>query len=284
MMEFACTQIRQDSMKRILAGFVVTAFAPSAMFGFAVPGIAAVPDDRQEVSAEVVAQSLAGVGSSLRFTPAVSSGLGENPLRGGAVDVPADLTDGVKFTISDGTMLVVELPGAESAEEAAVLADGTVTYPSEGFSNSVIVSDLGTQMLTTIAAASAPTTYEYEMELAPGQNLQIADDGGAEIVDSSGRPVMSVLAPWAQDAAGKEIPTRYLVEGDKLIQVIEHTSVPGATYPVVADPAFVPWVVARCLLGLGLNWATITRIWSMGGAGSVQAAFGYAAARCVMGR
>lgn len=46
----------------------------------------------------------------------------------------------------------------------------------------------------------------------------------------------------------------------------------------------VPWLVARCLLGLGLNWATIAQIAATPTYGGIQAAFGYAAARCLMGR
>lgn len=49
-------------------------------------------------------------------------------------------------------------------------------------------------------------------------------------------------------------------------------------------PRAVPWLVARCLLGLGLNWATIVQIAATPTYGGVQAAFGYAAARCLMGR
>lgn len=269
--------------RRNARGTAVLTTAAVFVAVFTVAPAAGADDSESLVSSSVVAQSLSGVDGALLLTPAEGSGVGAVELDGGIVDVPRDLTDGVTIKSFDEAPVVVGLPGAEGAGDATVLADGTVTYPAEDFSNSVIVSELGVQMLTTIADESAPTSYEYTLALEPGLTLQLVD-GGAEVTDTDGRTVMTVTAPWAKDAAGQSIPTHYTVDGNTLVQVVEHTSVSDAVYPVVADPAIVPWVVARCLLGLGLNWSTIMRIWGMGGAGSVQAAFGYAAARCVMGR
>lgn len=43
--------------------------------------------------------------------------------------------------------------------------------------------------------------------------------------------------PWAKDANSKAIPTRYVIDGTKLTQIIDHRA-DGIAYPVVADPWF----------------------------------------------
>lgn len=81
-----------------------------------------------------------------------------------------------------------------------------------------------------------------------------------------------------------DIPTHYVVNGNTLTQIVEHTSVPNVAYPVVADPFWLaPWAI-RCLMGIGLNSVTITRIMSTGSPQAILAAVGYAGLRCIMGR
>ncbi len=60
-----------------------------------------------------------------------------------------------------------------------------------------------------------------------------ADAGGLTITDGQGQPLYSVAAPWAVDANEQRVPTSYVVEGDVLVQRVDHS---GAAYPVVADP------------------------------------------------
>lgn len=65
---------------------------------------------------------------------------------------------------------------------------------------------------------------------------------GAEVLDLDGATVAAqvaaqVAAPWAIDANGRSLPTRYVVEGRALRQVVD---VENATYPIVVDP----WITA----------------------------------------
>jgi hypothetical protein len=41
--------------------------------------------------------------------------------------------------------------------------------------------------------------------------------------------------PWAWDADGRDVPTRYIVEGDTIVQEVDHAGGDYA-YPIVADP------------------------------------------------
>ncbi len=139
-------------------------------------------------------------------------------------------------------------------------------------------------MLTTIANQDAPSQYTYDVTAELGQRLELADGGGAVIVNTD-ETIAAVVAPaWAKDANGKDIPTRYEIDGNRLIQNVEHVNINTVAYPVVADPIWLaPWVV-RCLMALGLSGPQITRIAQGGSPGAILAAGGFAALRCVLGR
>ncbi|MFE7196542.1 hypothetical protein [Microbacterium oxydans] len=60
------------------------------------------------------------------------------------------------------------------------------------------------------------------------------------IDDETGEVLGSFAAPWAKDSAGKDVPTRYELNGQTLTQVVDHDS--SSTYPVVADPTYTTHV------------------------------------------
>lgn len=47
--------------------------------------------------------------------------------------------------------------------------------------------------------------------------------------------IIGVAPAWAVDASGRRVPTRFQLDGDTLIQVVEHAS-GEFNYPIVADP------------------------------------------------
>ena len=59
----------------------------------------------------------------------------------------------------------------------------------------------------------------------------VDDDGIQQEVDYVSS---SFDAPWAADAAGVSVPTRYEVRGDTVVQVVDFTQ--AHAFPVVADP------------------------------------------------
>lgn len=75
-----------------------------------------------------------------------------------------------------------------------------------------------------------------------------------------------------------------LVARAKTLAAFTAVALAGIAVAVAVAPRAVPWLVARCLLGLGLNRAEIAQIAATPTSGDVQAAFGYAAARRLMGR
>ncbi|MEJ1191781.1 hypothetical protein [Pseudarthrobacter sp. CCNWLW207] len=263
----------------------VTALAATMLV--AHPAGALAVDDSQATPI-LVAQSLASVE---RFndlllvepTEPAKAPVGEIELSAGSVEVPTVLEEGVTLTDEAGESIGIGLPNAAEAGMATALGDGVVTFPGEESANSIIVGDVGVQMLTTIAGADAPTRYSYEVSFKPGQHLELTDSGAA-VVNGDGTVALAVASAWAKDANGKNIRTNYEINGSTLTQVVVHTAHEGIAYPVVADPIWIaPWVY-RCLIGIGLNGPQIARIAQTGTPSAILAAFGYGAFRCIIGR
>jgi hypothetical protein len=224
----------------------------------------------------LVQSALPSVSSSQDAAIASSGGV--------TVEVPQDLKAGVDLT-GTGLDLTIHLPNAEDASAGVKNSDGQIVYPSsEASANTVIPVTGGVQMLTTIANAQAPERFTYQVKTATGDYFQILEDGSAVLYAEDGSLKAAVAIPWATDANGKTLPTHYETDGTSLTQVIKHSATENVAYPVTADPIWFGPLIIRCLIGIGLNWAMISRILSIPSAVSVQSAFGYAAVRCLMGR
>ncbi|MTB89670.1 hypothetical protein H9L21_14160 [Aeromicrobium senzhongii] len=53
----------------------------------------------------------------------------------------------------------------------------------------------------------------------------------------TGEPVAAIEKPWAVDANGVEVATRYVTDGSNLVQVVDHRQADIA-FPVTADPKY----------------------------------------------
>jgi hypothetical protein len=135
------------------------------------------------------------------------------------------------------------LPGADQADDVRV-KDGTAVYMGAGEDVSVAVqpvADGGMRELIAIAGPDAPTEYRIAVTVPEGGFLDPQDDGSITVVGSDGMPMGSFTAPWAKDSTGAPVPTRYQVENDAIVQIVEHT----ANYPVIADPHYTwGWVTS----------------------------------------
>ena len=92
--------------------------------------------------------------------------------------------------------------------------------------------------MVVIENANAPEDYAYPLALAAGQTAHVTSSGYALVLDSTGKPVSSIAAPWAIGKNGS-VPTNFALNGSTLAQHIAHKA-SGAGYPIVADP-YVTW-------------------------------------------
>lgn len=146
-------------------------------------------------------------------------------------------------------------------------------------------------LLCTIGGVIAPAGAWAADTASPGTSGAALEDIAAEddslllspATGSSTGITQVGVGTAAVPATADDVPTHYEVHGSTLTQIVDHTGGRFA-YPVVADPVWLAPSVVRCLIGIGINGATITRIASSGSPGAVLAAFGYGAFRCVLGR
>lgn len=157
------------------------------------------------------------------------------------IQISAAPEDGIGLATAGGP-IAVSLPNADSLESASKLADGTIVYPSrEGVADAVVPLEDGAQVLVTIANSDAPTEFRSDLTLSDGQRLVEGSDGGVAVLGADGDPVLVLAVPWAKDATGRSVPTHYGIVGESVVQVVDHTTTAGVTYPVVADPTYFYW-------------------------------------------
>jgi hypothetical protein len=97
-------------------------------------------------------------------------------------------------------------------------------------------------VLTILQDTSSTDRISYQIELPAGATIVRDEAGeGAWILDSYGEPYTYLESAWALDATGRSVPTWFLIEGNSLVQIIDHTS-SNFTYPIVADPSWIWWV------------------------------------------
>lgn len=182
----------------------------------------ALPDATPTAAGLSAALDLAGT----RVAPTV-------PAAGALTHAPTDPAAGVSF---GADKLSVGVPDAGSASRGVVV-DGVTVYRNTTNQDAIAVNPTkeGGQLLVNVGSASSPTSYRFPFKAPSGAKVQLTKDGGARVVLGDGSLAASIPAPWAQDAAGKPVATRFRVEGNSLIQEISHRAA-GTTYPVLADP------------------------------------------------
>ena len=164
------------------------------------------------------------------------------------VELPVDPAD--PLTIAGAASeLGIELPQVAGLDEGVVDESGAVVYESDSAPVSLAAQatvDGGMQVLMVLDGPDAPDEYRFDLALPQGASVVTHPDGAVEIVDGDGEAIGLFEAPWAVDAAGHSLETAYVVDGHTLVQTID---LAGATYPVVADPAYYQ----------DCGWTTCTR-------------------------
>lgn len=153
-----------------------------------------------------------------------------------SIETPADsATADVTVEAEQGT---VSFSFPAAGEDEVHLDDGSEMYSADdqGFASVLRFQDGAAQVTTVIAERSSPSTYSYLFD-GDAASLELLEDGSVLVRNDAGDVVGGVEAPWAYDAAGATVPTRFVVDGLALSQVVDHSSLDIA-YPVVADPTY----------------------------------------------
>lgn len=214
----------------------------------------------RSISAVVAAAFVVGVGTTAVAAPAVSedppalvSEILEDAAAGevmgdsveaevGGVDVsiPEEIAEPITLSTETGAAFSLQLPqgvgtvdSAADGERAAVtheLGDGSSLVP-------LVREDGVVQVLSVLSGPESPSTFDYVFDSSEGSRVVLTPGGGAEVFGDDGDSIATIEAPWATDAAGKSVPTRFAVENSTLTQIIEVADLGSVVYPIVADPA-----------------------------------------------
>jgi len=133
----------------------------------------------------------------------------------------------------------------------------------------------------TINDPSAPTSYDFNVNLPAGATLVSDDAGGYDVVTTTSSQVVvggHFNTPWAKDANGKQLKTHYTLRGNTITQDIDTS---GAEYPITADPFFTNncgWVTCTVYFTRGTTHTLASKLGKYNGApyATIAAAFGAA--------
>lgn len=217
------------------AGAAIIAATLFAGLAVATPAHAASSIDEALAAVEAVAPEVLSDVVALQQT-ADASTLVTGEIGESTVAIAADPSDGI--LIDSGAPVVIELPFAEQADQPVFTADGTVAIDNNNGTSTVPVvrTEGSVQVTTVLADAAAPRSFSYALTIPDGYQLTSTPDGGAAIVGADGEQLGAFDAPWALDANGESVPTRYELSGTTLTQIVEPNA--DTAFPVVADPNY----------------------------------------------
>lgn len=123
----------------------------------------------------------------------------------------------------------------------AARVEGRVVRPAEAADGAALTTlvqtrDGGLSLLAVLRPGQAEATFGGL--LGAGERYEYAAAGGGLVIVNERAEITAVVAaPWARDARGRELPTRYMIKGSELVQAVD---VAGAAFPVIADPTVTP--------------------------------------------
>jgi hypothetical protein len=221
------------SAARMLLLALVCLCLAAPVAGASEPEQTAAAKDAQAVLAEsaVADQVLDPVSGSL-----VETSSGDLALKGVGVNatVAADPAEGLRFAGIDITPVGV----SAAATDAQAVAGDAIVYANTAKDADTFFRPAtgGLELFTLINGPDAPQEYSWRIDLEPGFELDLADDGSAWAVNPvSGEIALTIPAPWAKDANGELIDgVHFVISGNTLTLVVPFDG--ETALPVLADP------------------------------------------------
>ncbi|WP_314146898.1 hypothetical protein [uncultured Leifsonia sp.] len=202
------------SGRRYLLAAALIALSATSIAAVDTPASGAESDQRAETVAALETLGLLTDGGTGSGEVASATGL-KVEVGGQRVALRPDTSFGGRLT-EDKNAVVYSDPRADYAY--AVTGQGAAA--NAGY---VVIHD-----------PAAPQDFQFTIG-ANGQpaELEATPAGGVLVRDSAGTILNTLRPAWAIDAGGRSVPTSYSIDGDLVVQHVDHE---GAAYPVVADP------------------------------------------------
>ena len=247
-------------------GAAVAALAATALAAWAPPALASGPDGDAVDAARIAAKAVEiAIGHETGNVPFGEATSGSEAVVAEGTDVavvaPVNATEAIVVSSADDDSLNVgiSLPVTPSANGAEVIA-GEAVYVDDAAGTSFVVDAFtdGARVISVLESDRAMHEIPYNFSLPEGVEPRLQDDGsvlfqmaGDGTPDGIAAWVGRLEAPWAVDAAGVPVPTRYSVKSDVVTQIIEADV--DVRYPVSADPRYKACRVATFYPGLCID-------------------------------
>ncbi|CCE55106.1 putative uncharacterized protein [Corynebacterium casei UCMA 3821] len=155
-----------------------------------------------------------------------------------------------------------------SVGAASAISAHSVTSVASNHSYESNVTASGMQTLIHIESPEAPKRFEFPLDLPEGAEVLPFNDGSSSIygIFKNGDLLATVEQPWAVDASGEDIRTDLKIEGNSLVQTVDHNS--SFEYPITADPE-VDWGWEQTTIRL--SWNETRSTGAVTGAGGLAA-------------
>ncbi|MDO5681732.1 MAG: hypothetical protein Q4G46_02730 [Propionibacteriaceae bacterium] len=144
---------------------------------------------------------------------------------------------GTLVTSTAEQSVLMGLPEGVDVRGPVEAADGTLFFGSSRRATDVavqVIDDGSVRMHTIIPDADSPRQYVYPLTIPNGSKIGLLESGDVIISGSGGEFIAGISKPWAVDADGVNLPTKFRIEGNKVIQEIDFSR--DTKFPVVADP------------------------------------------------
>lgn len=180
------------------------------------------------------------------------------------VEVPTDADAEISIESDElGRTLTIGLPVEVEAEDAQLSPDGEIAlYPAQSADDAAMTvetfEDGSVRIQTVLASSESPREFTYELSVPAGGRIVVEADGSASVLDAEGLWVAGAGSPWAFDAAGNEVATRYEARGDSLVQIVSPGE--GVQYPITADPVLGIWLISKVVKDTSPSQGTTYRV------------------------
>lgn len=161
------------------------------------------------------------------------------------LDLPSDLSGApVRIALGDQWLSFSLVGGSGSAS----VSGATATYERalQGVAVAYRAEYDQVKETTTLASASAPSTFTYSLQTSAGLTPRTNSSGSVEFVDSSGRVAAAFAPPFMKDAAGTvshAVSVRLAAAGSSWTMTVAASPAWLASgerrWPVVVDPSVV---------------------------------------------
>ena len=183
----------------------------------------------------------------------------------------------VKLSSTDKGETSINIPNKNELDSVDIV-DNKVVYSGKNSKIDVVVESIdgGVRQVINIKDSSAPSFYDFPVELGTGDKLELTENGGAIITTKNPKPLdfsikdipkdldqktidqiksnrsvkTTIAKPWAKDNNGKDLKTWYTIEKSNILR--QNIDLKGAVFPVVADPLWCGQVASY----VGWNWRT----------------------------